>query len=119
MPPDSASERHGVRRGSRRRASNPRASSGPAGQQDAGEWVGPVIFVGGSLLSQNPTLVSVALGVVANYATEILRGRPLGRQTASLTVAVETQDGETRRVDYSGPPDGIAELSDVIRALRD
>jgi hypothetical protein len=84
----------------------PQGEFWPAGQQDAGEWVGPVIFVGGSLLSQNPTLVSVALGVVANNATEILRGRPLGRQTASLTVAVETKMARRDESTTPVPPTG-------------
>jgi hypothetical protein len=90
----------------------------PTTQQDAAEWFGPVIFVAGSLLSSNPPAINVALGVVANYVTDFFRGTPLDRQRANLTVVVETEAGQSRRVDYKGPPEGIRDLPDVIRELR-
>jgi hypothetical protein len=40
------------------------------------EWVVPTLFIPAALLSQNPELVSLALGVLANYITDFLRGRP-------------------------------------------
>jgi hypothetical protein len=90
----------------------------PAAQQDAAEWLGPVIFVAGSVLSNNPDAISVALGVVANYVTDFFRGTPMDRQRASLTVVVETEEGQSRRVDYQGPAEGIRDLPDVIREVR-
>jgi hypothetical protein len=90
----------------------------PATQQDAAEWLGPVIFVTGSFLSNNPDAINVALGVVANYVTDFFRGTPVDRQRAKLTVVVETEDGQSRRVDYQGPPEGIRDLPGVIRELR-
>jgi hypothetical protein len=90
----------------------PEGETWPARQKDAAEWIGPIIFVGASLWSQNPVAVNVALGVVANYV-------PRERRSARLSVVVESESGATRRVDYHGPPEGIAELPDVIRELRD
>ena len=74
--------------------------------------------MGGSALSGNPELINVALGVVANYVTEFFRGTPSDRQRAELSVAIKTEEGESRRIDYRGPPEGIRDLPDVIRELR-
>jgi hypothetical protein len=90
----------------------------PAGQHDAAEWIGPIIFVSGSLLSENPNAINVALGVLANYLTDFFRGPPRAQRQAQLSVVVETEAGETRRIDYKGPADGISELPDVVKELR-
>jgi hypothetical protein len=60
----------------------PEGETWAAAQKDAAEWIGPIIFVGSALLSQNPDAVNVGLGVVANYATDLLRGLPRERRTA-------------------------------------
>jgi hypothetical protein len=52
---------------------------------------------------------------VANYVTDLLRGLPRDRRSARLSVVVETESGTTLRVNYVGPPEGIAELSRVVR----
>src|SRR5437764_612388 len=38
-------------------------------QENAFEWLGPTIFVGTMLASQNPHAVSVALNILSNYLT--------------------------------------------------
>ena len=43
-------------------------------QNNAADWVGPTIFVAGSLWSQNPLAISVALSVVSNYLTDLFKG---------------------------------------------
>jgi hypothetical protein len=97
----------------------PEGETWAAAQKDSAEWIGPIVFVGSTLLSQNPDALNVGLGVVANYVTDLLRGLPRDRQTAQLSVVVEIEAGITRRVDYEGPVEGIADLADVIRELRD
>jgi hypothetical protein len=97
----------------------PEGEHWPAAQEDAAEWIGPVIFVGAALLSNDPYAVNVALGVVANYVADLFRGVPRERRIARLSIVVETKAGATRRVDYSGPPEGIADVADVIRGLRE
>ncbi|MBL0023482.1 MAG: hypothetical protein IPO98_00005 [Saprospiraceae bacterium] len=42
--------------------------------QKSGEIILPSIFVSSLILTENPHLVSVALGVVSNYATNLLKG---------------------------------------------
>jgi hypothetical protein len=93
----------------------PKGETWPAAQKDAAEWIGPAIFVGANLL---PAAVNIGLGVIANYVTDLLRVVPRDRRSVRLSVVVESKAGATRRVDYYGPPEGMAELSDIIRELR-
>jgi hypothetical protein len=90
----------------------------PAAQENAADWIGPTIFLGSSLWVSNPALVSVALGVVSNYVTDLFRGRPPAECRASLSLVIEDESGETRRLDYHGSPAGIAELPNVIKEMR-
>lgn len=39
-------------------------------QNNGFEWIAPTIFVGSSLISENQTIISVALSVLANYVTD-------------------------------------------------
>lgn len=90
----------------------------PSAQRDALEWLGPTIFVSASLVSENPTAVSIALSVVANYVTDFFKGVPPVQRRASLDVVVEDPPGSYRRVRYRGPPEGLQEAAQVVRELR-
>jgi hypothetical protein len=78
------------------------------------EWVAPGLFVSASLYSQNPALVSVALGVVANYATDFFKGMS-GEHEVSLNIIVERKNRTYRKVSYLGPVEGLKELAEIIR----
>ena len=78
------------------------------------EWV-PTLFVTASLYSQNPAVVSVALGVLANYATDFFKGTS-GAREVKLDIVLEKKKNETYlRVSYRGPIAGMSELPDAIR----
>lgn len=83
------------------------------------EWMSPILFVAGALMSENPAAVSLALSVVANYLTDYFKG--LGRlPNVKLTVVVEHSRGRTcKRLDYEGDVEGIRELADTIKRLAD
>lgn len=85
-------------------------------QNNAADWVGPTIFVAGSLWSQNPLAISVALSVVSNYLTDLFKG--IKHRTAKLDFIVErTKDGTYKHLAYEGDIEGIAMLEKVIRGL--
>ncbi len=90
----------------------------PATQKDAGEWLGPTIFIGTALWSENPEAINVALGVVANYVTDLFRGTPRDQHRATLNIVLESESGETQKLQYSGPPEGIRDLPDVVKEMR-
>lgn len=82
-------------------------------------WVSPTIFVSAALYSQNPALVSLALNVVGNYATEFFRGIA-GRPVVKLNIVAErSRDKVCKRIEYEGPPQGIAELKAAILRIFD
>jgi hypothetical protein len=80
------------------------------------DWIGPTIFVGSALISESPVLVTVALGVITNYVTDLFKGVP-GRHTASLKVVVERKNGDCVSVDYKGPATEVSEIMDAVTDL--
>lgn len=85
-------------------------------QNNAADWVGPLIFVASSLWSQNPIAVSIALSVISNYLTQFFQG--ITTRTAKLDFIVEkTKDRTYKHLTYEGDIEGIAGLEKVIREL--
>jgi hypothetical protein len=82
------------------------------------EWSAPIVFVCAAMLSQNPSIVSVALSVIGNYATDLLKGIGRGGADAKLEIVVETKDGY-KKISYSGPTDGIRGLDSIVRRALD
>ena len=69
-----------------------------------------------ALLSETPALVSIALGVIANYVTDLFKGVP-GKHTARLHVVVEQKDGGCVQLTYNGPATEIGEILDAVGDL--
>lgn len=97
-------------------------------QHDA-QWIGPTLFVGALALSQNPNLISIALGVIANFVTDLFRGK-LGTHNMTLDIAVEQKEKTEKKGDievsettncvlchYSGPPESF--VATVTQTIRD
>lgn len=81
------------------------------------EWVPPIVFVSAALYSQNPNLVSLALNILANYATEFFRGRGAPREV-KVDVVIEKRKNEMyKRISYQGPITGLRDLSEVVREV--
>ncbi len=80
------------------------------------EWVGPTLFIGFSLWSQNEALVTLALSVISDYVTDFLKGLP-GEERAKLDIVIETRDGSNKKVNFRGPVSGLKELPDILRSV--
>jgi hypothetical protein len=77
----------------------------------------PSLFVGISLLSQNPAAISVALSVLANYVTDFFKGT-VGSRKVSFEIYVEKADGKTvTKISYKGNGEGIKNLEGIIKKL--
>jgi hypothetical protein len=70
----------------------------------------PTLFVGGLILTGNPHLLSIALNVIANYATDFFKGIP-GRRNVVLDVIV---DKSFKRIHYEGEIDGLKEINQIV-----
>jgi hypothetical protein len=81
------------------------------------EWVGPTIFVSGALMSQNPAIVSIALGLISNYLTSWFRGVTKGRRKAKLDIVLQVGKGRYEKLHYEGPVDGLQELAAIAREV--
>lgn len=96
-----------------------RNQKSPYIQNNAFEWVAPTLFVSLSIVSQNPALISIALGVIANYATNFFKGMS-GSNEVQIDIVVERSKGKTcKKVSYKGLPDGLKDLSEIIRSVAD
>ena len=65
-------------------------------QQYSFEWFGPTLLVSTNLLSQDPNLLSVTLGVISNYLFDLFKGAEHGK--ASLDVILEKPDGSCKQI---------------------
>ena len=83
------------------------------------EWVGPTILFTSTLITQNPQLIDIALGVIANYLTDFFKGVPKGQKKAKLDFVEETKSGNYKRLHYEGDVEGMKDLPKIIRSLHD
>jgi hypothetical protein len=90
----------------------------PRSLNRSANWVTPVVFVGGLLLSENPLAVSLALNIVTDRLTDLFRWR-LGDHDVTLDVIVEKHPelGTSKRISYKGPLEGIRQLGKVIEDM--
>lgn len=80
-------------------------------------WIGPIIFVSATTLSQNPTIVSIGIGVIANYLTDWFRGFH-GTRSIKLDVVVEKTEGkEYKRIQYEGDVSGLVEIDKIVKRV--
>lgn len=88
-------------------------------QNNAFEWVAPTLFVSVGVLSQNAPYLSVALSVIANYATDFFKGMS-GENQVQMDIVVERSKSKIcKKITYKGPPEGLKDLPEVIRAASD
>lgn len=77
----------------------------------------PAIYFGASLLSENPTVVNVALNVISNYVTDFLKGT-FGQSKVAFEIYIETKGSKkVQRINYKGSATGIKDLGDVIKKI--
>jgi len=84
-------------------------------------WYGPVLLFAAAEIAQNPQLVSISLGVIANYLTDYFKGIPIGEQQVELSVVTErlrktktTETQSTRKFNYKGNVEGLRILEERI-----
>lgn len=85
-------------------------------EKRSNEWFGPVILITSGMYSQNPELISISCGLIANYLTTIFKGKEMPE--ASLTY-LYSKDGkkEVTEISYRGPADKISEIVDAVKAV--
>lgn len=86
--------------------------------QHSAEWIAPTIFLGASLLSENSNTISVALSVVANYVTDLFKGKPPKTKFKMELIIEEEKDKKYKKLTFEGEPKDVYGLIKVIRELK-
>jgi hypothetical protein len=84
-------------------------------QQYNFKWFGPTLFISASLLSQYPDVLSVTLGIITNYLYDLFKGSADSK--ASLKIILQQADGSCKEIHYSGPPDGLSKVAELVKDL--
>lgn len=96
-----------------------RAKRPPYIQNNSFELILPTLFVSATLISENPTLLAIALNVISSYAVDFFKGMS-GDKTVKAEVVVEKTKSKTcKKITYSGPVDGLKELAKVVKEASD
>ena len=77
----------------------------------------PVIFIGYSLWSENPTAVALALNVASNYITDFFKGFSGGKKLELDIVVEKTAKKDYRRLSYKGNPEGLPHLPELVEKM--
>lgn len=92
-------------------------NSTPYIQNNSMEWVAPAIFIGAGVVSDNSSIVSLAIGVLTNYLTEFFKGGS-GSKRVKLEIVVEKQADRTcKNITYDGDLEGLSALPAIIKQL--
>lgn len=77
----------------------------------------PAIFFSLSLISENPTIISISLNVLSNYISDFLRGS-FGRKTVHVDFYLETKEKrKIKKLSYNGDAEGLKEIHKIIRGF--
>ena len=80
------------------------------------DWIVPVIFFSYSALTQNPALVNISLGIIANYLTNLFKGLTAQRGV-KLDIVIEKENGDCKRVHYEGDTEGLSTVERIVRQV--
>lgn len=77
------------------------------------------IFIGWSVLSQDPILVQLAFGVVGNYLTDIFKGHlPANQHACKVRIILQSKKGKEERyteVKFEGNPKDLEKIMEVFK----
>lgn len=78
----------------------------------------PAMFFGLSLMTENPTIVSVSLNVLSNYVYDLCKGSS-GKKTAHVDLYIETKEkGKLKKISYKGDVEGLKEVENIIKSMK-
>jgi hypothetical protein len=80
------------------------------------DWYAPIIVVTSLFSTSNPTAINIALGIITNYLTDFLKGSSF-HSKAHLKILIQQEYGADKRLEYSGPVEGINEIKHIIDKL--
>lgn len=86
-------------------------------QRRSVDFYAPLLFIGYTVFSDNPTIASMGLNVLSNYITDFFKGSFLDKKV-KIEIIVEVQPKKKyKSIKYEGSVEGLSGLSDVIKSL--
>lgn len=87
--------------------------------EHSAEWIGPTLFLGATLLSENSNVISVALSVIANFITDLFKGKAPDT-TFKMEFIIETKKNKSfKKLFFEGKPTDIDKLIKLIKEIHD
>jgi len=83
------------------------------------DWIGPIIFISASILSQNPDIISITEGIISNYLTDLFKGSSYSANIKLSYIIEKTKDKEVKRFSYEGDVTGLDKLPKIIQEALD
>jgi hypothetical protein len=78
----------------------------------------PAMFFALTVITENPTIVSISLNVLSSYVYDLFKGTS-GQKTAHIDLYIETKEkGKVKKLSYKGSADGLKDLEKVIKAMK-
>jgi len=85
-------------------------------EQRSGEWFAPVLLFTSQAIVENPHIVSITCGIIANYITDFFKGTK--KPNIKLKVLYKkTKASTVTEIIYEGSVDGLTRISDTILDL--
>ncbi len=77
----------------------------------------PAIFLSLSIITENPSILTVSLNLLSSYVFERIKGS-IGRKTVQIEFYIETKEkGKLKKLSYKGDAEGIEKLEKVIKTF--
>ncbi len=82
------------------------------------EWFGPFLLFSATVLSSDPTIITVTLNIISNYLSNIFfKHQPTSEEPqATLGIIIEGSSS-TKKINYSGPVSGIKEIKNIVKGI--
>lgn len=86
----------------------------PCIKESAITWIVPIIFIGAAVISENPHIVSITLGIISNYLSDFFKGTFGGKRVKFDFILEEEKDTRYIKISYDGDLEGLPELKKFI-----
>jgi hypothetical protein len=78
---------------------------------------GPIIFISYSLLTENSSLISIALNVISNYVFDYFKGS-FGTHKVKFEFVVEVEENRVyKKINYEGGAEGLKNIENIIKTI--
>ena len=96
---------------------NPNNYKIPYCHENSLDLIVPILFCSALTISQNPNVINIVCGIIANYTTDFFKGIKK-EPTIKLSVVIESEKNKkTKKITYEGNVNGLKELVDTVKEI--